>query len=166
MAVELPAPGLGRRRRAEDAEPVVPLAVFLGESGELASMLVQLHHVALGLEYAGAQHAAHQCKCSLALRGSKLVEAQAVAHQERMHIGPRTPCVALDMERDLTPLSRIERRQQIARRPQNGFERYPGLVHGEQSRPHDSVGGYATGFLAPRLPVPPPTSPPCSTPPS
>src|SRR5260370_26274688 len=89
MTFELPAPGLGRRRRAEDAEPVVPLAVFLGESGELASMLVQLHHVARGLESAGAQHAAHQCKCSLALRGSKLVEAQAVAHQERMHIGPR-----------------------------------------------------------------------------
>ena len=59
MAVELPAPGLKRRRRAEDAEPVVPLAVFLGEPGELASMLVQLHDVACGLESTGTQRAAH-----------------------------------------------------------------------------------------------------------
>ena len=51
-------------------------------------MLVQLHDVACGLESAGTQRAAHQRECGLALRGSKLVEPQAVAHEEWMHIGP------------------------------------------------------------------------------
>src|SRR5215831_5016066 len=71
-----------------------------------------------------------------------------------MHIGPLTPYVALDIERDLTLLSQIERRQEIARRPQNGFERYPGLAHGEQPRPDDSVSCDATEFLAQRFPGP------------
>jgi hypothetical protein len=82
------------------------------------------------------------------------VQAQAVAHEERMHIGPRTPYVALDVERDLTLLSQVERRQEIACCPQNRLERHPGLAHGEQSRPDVAVGCDATEFLAQRFPGP------------
>ena len=59
MAVNLPAPRLLRRWRAEDAEPIEPLAVFLRLAGDFEGMLVEAHDVAGGLVPARAHRFAH-----------------------------------------------------------------------------------------------------------
>jgi len=71
-----------------------------------------------------------------------------------VHVGPGAPCVALNIEGDLLPLLRIEQAQKVARRPQNGGNRYPRLAHGKESRSHDPIRGDAAEFLAQRFPSP------------
>ena len=50
VAVDLPAPRLALGRRAEDADPVQPLAILLPPLGDLADRVVQPHDVAGGGE--------------------------------------------------------------------------------------------------------------------
>jgi hypothetical protein len=47
VAVDLPTPRLARRGRAEGADPIEPLAVFLGLSGDLEGMAVELRRYSI-----------------------------------------------------------------------------------------------------------------------
>ena len=60
VAVDLPAPGLIGRRRAEEAQPVEPLAVLLVAAGDLADQLVEPHDVARRVEAVRAEARAQE----------------------------------------------------------------------------------------------------------
>lgn len=53
MTVDLPSPGLGRRRLAENANLVIPLVEFIRAAGNFTGVMVQLHDIARGLVTGG-----------------------------------------------------------------------------------------------------------------
>ncbi len=115
VAVDLPAPRLIRRRIAEDADPVEPLAVFLGLAGDLQRVLVQPHDVARAAVARLAHAFPQQGKCGLALIVAQIGEADAVAHHPRMDVAPHPPRLVADRERCRLALRRGERGEEGAR---------------------------------------------------
>ena len=67
VAVELKAPRLVRRRRAEDTDPIEPLAVFLRLAGDFERVFVKPHDIARKLVAGCAEAFAHQAERGVAL---------------------------------------------------------------------------------------------------
>jgi hypothetical protein len=140
MAVELPAPRLGRRRRAHHCDPVQPLVV-LDEVVvvELAERAIQLHDVAAQLQPLRAQRGAHQPEGGFALCFAHLVEADALAHVEA-DVHPLAPFDVIDGVLSLAPLLVAERRQEFLGGDAHGLGGDAGGAHGEQAAHRLAVG--------------------------
>ena len=147
MAVDLPAPRLIRRRIAEDADPIEPLAVFLGLAGDLQRVLVEPHDVASATVSRIAHAFAQQGQCGFALIVTQIGEADAVTHHPRMDVAPHPPRLVADGETCRVALRRAERGEESARGLQHGRERDAGLLDREHARCELAVGGNAVERL-------------------
>src|SRR6185312_13899066 len=112
MAVDLPAPWLRRRWRAEDAHPIEPLAVLLGPARHLEHVLVEPHDVARRAIARRAHGLAHQRETMLTRVAVEIGEANAMAHQPGMDVRPVAPRLVLDRKRGGLALRRRKRGQE------------------------------------------------------
>ena len=91
VAVELPAPGFGRRRLAHHGDVIAPLAVFVEvAAGHFRQRVVQPHDVAGLLHALRAQRCLQQCKRQFALRRCHLEETDSLARVETL-VHPLAP---------------------------------------------------------------------------
>ena len=85
VAVELPSPRLGRRRRPHDRQVVPPFAQLVEVAVvELGERFIEAHDVARLLQPACAQPGAQQPEGGLALRGRHVQESDAVPEVEAL----------------------------------------------------------------------------------
>ena len=150
MAVDLPAPGLARRRRAEQAHPIEPFPVFLGLAGDLEDVRVEPHHVARGAIPRGAHGFPHQRERALAPVAVEVGEAHAVTHQPGMNVRPMAPGLGLDREANGRALVRRERREEGARGLHERRERNAGRLARKQPRHDAARAGDPAERLRPR----------------
>ena len=151
MAEQLPAPGLARRRLAEEAEIIAPLAQDLRRADEIAEETVELHHVmrafhALGAE-ARAQHLHHRVACCL----TGLFEAQPVILEEQLGVLPAPPGFGLDRKAARPALACAHEPQELPRRI--GHRRDRRAFGRELEKPGDDLplGGDALEGLGQKL---------------
>src|SRR5580704_10658130 len=140
MAVDLPAPGLAWRRRAEDADPIEPFAVLLRLAGDLEGVLVEPHDVAGGFISRGAHAFAQQGERGLALIMAEIGQADPMAHQPGMNVRPLPPRLVTDREASDLALFRAKRSNEQPRRFQQRRERYASILDHKEPR-HDPVAG-------------------------
>src|SRR5579863_984373 len=116
MALELPAPGLGRGRLAVNLDEIDPLAQKIVVFRHFGQGFVQPHDVARELKSFGAERCAHQSESSIALRCRHLRKANSLAGIEVL-VHPLAPFDVVDWihgsgelqwsERSDEPLSRV-----------------------------------------------------------
>ncbi len=140
VPVELPAPGLGRRGRAEDAEEVDPLAVLVRRAGDLADREVEAHAVARALVAGFAHAGVHERQRRVALRLAQVFQHEAVAEHERADVEPLLPLDGVDVEADRLALLRAERREEGSARVDDWLGRDAGARDREQPG-HDLAVG-------------------------
>ena len=143
VAVELPAPGFSRRRRAHHGDEVLPFAQLVEVVVvQLGQRFVEPHDVAGLLQAAGAQRRAHQAEGRLALRRAHLQEAGAVPDVEAL-VHPLPPLGVVDRLQRLRPLGRGERAEEClgSRAHRRGGD--AGGADGEEAALDASVGGDA-----------------------
>src|SRR5262245_57229683 len=100
VAVNLPTPRLVHRRRAEDAEKVIPFPEKLPITGNYHQHLVELHDVARRFKALYAQARPEQLQRRVALRGTHLDQRHAMAQWILHPVGPLAPLLRVNgMER-------------------------------------------------------------------
>ena len=161
MAVELPAPGFRRGRRAHHGQVVLPLAVLLEVVVvQLAERLVQPHDVARLLQPARAQRGAQQRDAGFTLRRRQLLEADPLADVEVL-VHPLPPLVVVHRR---TPSCRAARRRARRETPRplsvTGAVETPGGLDAEEVRHDLPAGGHALERLGQPLPFARPASAP------
>src|SRR5262249_21669152 len=108
VSIELPAPRRICGGLAKNADPVVELAEFVGQAGQLGEMLVELHCIAGRFKSALPQAGSQNAKSEFTLLVAKLGKAEPVAHQIAMDIAPGPPRFTIDVKLHRSALVAIE----------------------------------------------------------
>ena len=93
---------------AKNADPVIELAEFVGQAGQLGEMRVEPHRIAGRFKSAHPQAGTQNAKSEFTLLVAKLGEAEPVAHQIAMNIAPGPPCFAIDLKVHCRALVAVE----------------------------------------------------------
>jgi hypothetical protein len=100
MTVELPAPGLVRRRRAEDRDEVVPLAELGRAGGEDSQQAVDPHDVARLVEPSRRQRRPDHVESEPALLRAEVAQHEPMTEHVRVGVEPGPPLLGRHRELD------------------------------------------------------------------
>jgi hypothetical protein len=139
MAVDLPPPRLGRRRRPHDREPIEMLAVLVEARDELGEMMVEPHDVARRRIASRTEPGAEQLVGSRALRIAHFMETHALAW-EAVHVRPVSPFVVVERIAEACALLVAHRSDQTFGRAADRLRRQAGRTDREQALLGSAVG--------------------------
>ena len=141
VAEQLPAPGLGGRGAAEQAEREAPFAEDRLAPDQLAEEPVEAHDRAGLFETARAEPGPQHVENGLAQTGPDFVETEAVVLQVELGVLPAPP--HLRPHREMGPLALPGRHpvEQGARRRHHRVRRRPVRLQREQAGPDRAVRG-------------------------